>query len=193
MSASRLSMPVLTRFMSTLTDTGGRLRLRRIEGQGAVDALCGGVAHDGLERGVALERGARGVLQELEDITFGPGLARPPPGPGRAPRSHTQSVRQTSFLFDNRAAVGRRLNTTNGRLIGNRFWPSGALTRSLKPKACVSMGAEWTRWARKSNTGLAAYGPARTVKAGADALDQVRAEGKRPPSFLFRRLLWGEA
>src|SRR5258707_219983 len=28
------------------------------------------------------------------------------------------------------------------RLIGNRFWPSGALARSLKPKACVSMGAE---------------------------------------------------
>ena len=27
-------------------------------------------------------------------------------------------------------------------LIGNRFWPSGALARSLKPKACVSMGAE---------------------------------------------------
>ena len=27
------------------------------------------------------------------------------------------------------------------KLIGNRFWPSGALARSLKPKACVSMGA----------------------------------------------------
>ena len=27
-------------------------------------------------------------------------------------------------------------------LIGKRFWPSGALARSLKPKACVSMGAE---------------------------------------------------
>jgi MFS family permease len=27
-------------------------------------------------------------------------------------------------------------------LIGNRFWSCGALTRSLKPKACVSMGAE---------------------------------------------------
>jgi hypothetical protein len=27
-------------------------------------------------------------------------------------------------------------------LIGNCFWPSGALARSLKPKACVSMGAE---------------------------------------------------
>jgi hypothetical protein len=24
----------------------------------------------------------------------------------------------------------------------NRFWPSGALARSLKPEACVSMGAE---------------------------------------------------
>ena len=28
------------------------------------------------------------------------------------------------------------------RLIGNRLRPSGALARSLKPKACVSMGAE---------------------------------------------------
>jgi len=27
-------------------------------------------------------------------------------------------------------------------LIGNRFGPSGALARSLTPKACVSMGAE---------------------------------------------------
>ena len=36
-------------------------------------------------------------------------------------------------------------------LIGNRFWPSWALARSLKPKACVSMGAEWQKWARKSN------------------------------------------
>jgi hypothetical protein len=27
-------------------------------------------------------------------------------------------------------------------LIGNRFWPSGALAGSLKPKACVSMGAQ---------------------------------------------------
>jgi hypothetical protein len=28
------------------------------------------------------------------------------------------------------------------RLIENRFCPSGAFARSVKPKACVSMGAE---------------------------------------------------
>jgi hypothetical protein len=38
-------------------------------------------------------------------------------------------------------------------LIGNRYWPFGALARSLKPKACVSMGAECQKWVRKSNTG----------------------------------------
>ena len=27
-------------------------------------------------------------------------------------------------------------------LIGNRFWPSGAFARSLKPKACIFIGAE---------------------------------------------------
>ena len=34
------------------------------------------------------------------------------------------------------------IGVTNRILIGNRFWPSGALSRSVKPKACVSMGAE---------------------------------------------------
>ena len=32
--------------------------------------------------------------------------------------------------------------STKDLLTRNRFWPSGALARSLKPKACVSMGAE---------------------------------------------------
>ena len=35
-----------------------------------------------------------------------------------------------------------RSGQPRGELIGNRFLPSGALARSLKPKACVSMGAE---------------------------------------------------
>ena len=39
----------------------------------------------------------------------------------------------------------RRIERRVGRLIGNRFWPSGALARSLKPKACVSMGVAAAR------------------------------------------------
>ena len=37
-------------------------------------------------------------------------------------------------------AVKHGLFLDSCRLIGNRFWPSGALARSLKPKAC---GSTW--------------------------------------------------
>src|SRR5205823_2678988 len=41
------------------------------------------------------------------------------------------------------------------RLIRNRLWPSGALARSLKPKACVSMGAECDKSrTRRQTTGF---------------------------------------
>ena len=35
-----------------------------------------------------------------------------------------------------------------------------ALARSLKPKACISMGAESQKWAGKSKTGAAGWGAA---------------------------------
>jgi hypothetical protein len=52
------------------------------------------------------------------------------------------------------APLSSRFPESSLELIGNCFWPSGALARSLKPKACVSMGADWQQGAGKSNTGF---------------------------------------
>jgi hypothetical protein len=43
-------------------------------------------------------------------------------------------------------------------LIGNRFWAFGALARSPKPEACVSMGADWQQGASKSSAAAGGVG-----------------------------------
>jgi hypothetical protein len=52
------------------------------------------------------------------------------------------SAPSTLLLDDIRTATTSAPISDSSRLIGNRFWPSGALARSAKPKARVSMGAE---------------------------------------------------
>jgi hypothetical protein len=43
------------------------------------------------------------------------------------------SVRQDGDVIE------QEFTSFTSRLIGNRFWPSGALARSLKPKTCISI------------------------------------------------------
>ena len=49
--------------------------------------------------------------------------------------------RSVEILDGYEDVVEQEFTSFVSRLIGNRFWPSGALARSLKPKTCVSMGA----------------------------------------------------
>jgi len=50
-------------------------------------------------------------------------------------------VRDLHEVVAHTAALGRMSDKPLFLLLGNRFWPFGALAGSLTPKACVSMGA----------------------------------------------------
>jgi hypothetical protein len=77
------------------------------------------------------------------------------------------------------APLSSRFPESSLELIGNCFWPSGALARSLKPKACVSMGADWQQGAGKSNTGFFGFW-------GLTLAEYVSHPSPRPPSTTRR-------
>ena len=65
-----------------------------------------------------------------------------------------------------------RMRSAAPAKIGNRFWPSGALARGPKPKAYVSMGAEWQKWAASQTRA----GELRAARQGCERCSRRAAE-----------------
>ena len=123
------------------TARSGRTGGGRLAGNEKCDGL--GARHGGFT--CVLDSRARGITRRPGGVNVrGAGIV------------HAFAVRGSQFavlrkqLPEDCGSCGRTDVTASVRertvkspqLIGNRFWPSGALAGSRKPKACVSMGAE---------------------------------------------------
>ena len=98
--------------------------------------------------------------------------------------------RAVCHWVDQRRGTGEaRCLGTKTSEIGNRFWPSGALARCLKPKACVSMGPPNT--VREAHSGAAGcFRWRRTPRPG---IVEPRIEGRFGPDHAIvalRRSPW---
>ena len=105
--------------------------------------LVGDVSREGLRDPSPLANGTDDCERLLPAVPVVDGYGQPIPGEAAGDRAAkpalTPGHKGNARLMK---ACRQGGSSTLTELIGNRFWPSGALARSLKPKACVSMGAE---------------------------------------------------